>query len=173
LGTLKHIEKAIDIIQPVMEVMGTEVNMRRIVVESEEQARRYQFVTSPTVRVDGKDIAFETLESECESCTDLSGCDEGTSCRVWRYQGEEFTEAPVGLIVESILNAIFGDSRDAIGATPTYGRVPENLRRFFRSKSGMRPAEDCCSPAQKEVCCEPSEKFACCDASQSETCGCQ
>ena len=173
VGTLDHIEKAIKIIQPVMEVMETQVNVERVVVKSEEQARRYQFVTSPTVRINGKDIAFETLESECESCTDLCGCDEGTSCRVWRYRGEEYTEAPVGLVVESILREIFGDSDDALGATPAYSGVPENLRRFFRSKSETRPAEACCSPAEKEACCESGEKSACCDASQPETCGCQ
>lgn len=173
VGTLDHIEKAIDIIQPVLEVMGTQVNVKTIVVESEEQARRYQFVTSPTIRVNGKDVAFETSESECESCTDLCGCDEGTSCRVWLYRGDEHTEAPVALVVESILRKIFGGSHDTIGTTPAYGGVPENLRRFFRSKSETRPAETCCSPAEKEACCEPSEKSACCDSSQPETCGCQ
>ena len=173
LGTLDHIEKAIDIIRPVMEVMETQVNAKRIVVKSQEQARRYQFVTSPTVRVNGKDIALETLESECKSCTDLCGCDEGISCRVWRYRGEEYTEAPVGLIVESILREIFGGSHDAFGAMPEYRGVPENLRRFFSSKSDTRPAEACCSPTEEETICEPREKSACCDTSQPETCGCQ
>ncbi len=173
VGTLDHIEKAIDIIQPVMEVMETQVNVKRIVVESEKQARRYQFVTSPTVRINGKDIAFETLESECESCTDLCGCDEGASCRVWRYRGEEYTEAPVGLVVDSILREILEGSHDAIGAAPACSEVPENLRRFFRSRSKTRPAEACCSPAEKEACCEPKEKSVCCDASQPETCGCR
>lgn len=174
VGTLDHIEKAIDIIQPVLEVMESQVNVKRIVVESEEQARRYQFVTSPTIRVNEKDVAFETLESKCESCTDLCGCDQGTSCRVWCYRGEEYTEAPVGLIVEAILREIFGGSLGAINVTPAYSEVPENLRRFFRGKSGTRPAiEACCSLDEQEECCEPREKSTCCDASESETCGCQ
>ncbi len=173
VGTLDHIEKAIEIIRPVLEVMEAQVNVRKIVIESEEKAPQYQFATSPTVRINGKDIAFETLESECESCTDLCGCDEGTSCRVWRYRGEEYTEAPVGLVVESILREIFDSSRKSIGETTVYSGVPENLRRFFRSKSDARPAaESCCSPAEQETCCEPSAKAACCDASQPETCGC-
>jgi glutaredoxin len=97
VGTLDHIEKAIYIIRPVLEVMEAQVNVRKIVIESEEQARHYQFSISPTIRINGEGIAFETLESKCESCTDLCGYDEGTSCCVWRYQGEEYTEAPVGL----------------------------------------------------------------------------
>ncbi len=173
VGTLDHIEKAIEIIRPVLEVMEAQVNVRKIVIESEEQALQYLFATSPTVRINGKDIAFETLESECESCTDLCGCDEGTSCRVWRYRGEEYTEAPVGLVVESILREIFDSSPKSIGETTVYSGVPENLQRFFRSKSDARPAaESCCSPAEQETCCEPSAKAACCDASQPETCGC-
>lgn len=174
VGTLNHIEKAIAIIQPVMEVIKTQVNVKRVVVKSEEQARRYRFVTSPTVRINGKDITSEMSESECETCTDLCGCDEGTNCRVWRYQGEEYTEAPVGLVVESILREIFGGSHWAIDATPEYREVPENLRRFFRSKAGAQPAaESCCSPTEQEACCEPRGKPVCCDASPSERCGCQ
>lgn len=173
LGTLDHIEKAIDIVRPVLEVMEAQVKIKKTVVESEEQARRHRFVTSPTVRVNGKDIAFETLESVCESCTDLCGCDEGTSCRVWRYRGAEYTEAPVGLVVESVLREIMGGGRHASGETPAYDEVPENLRRFFRSRPATRPAETCCPPAEREACCEREEKSACCDASQPETCDCR
>jgi len=71
VGTLDHIEKAIDIIRPLLEVMEAQMNVRKIIVESEEQAYQYQFATSPTVRINGKDIASETFESECDSCTDL------------------------------------------------------------------------------------------------------
>ena len=174
VGTLDHIEKAIDIIRPLLEVMEAQVNVRKIVVESEAQAYQYQFATSPTVRINGKDIAFETFESGCDSCTDLCECDEGTSCRVWRYRGEEYTEAPVGLVVEFILREIFGSSRESIGETPAYSAVPENLRRFFKSKSDARPtAGSCCPPAEEETCCEPTENSTCCDASEPDTCGCQ
>ena len=170
VGTLDHIEKAIEIIRPVLEVMEAQVNVRKIVIESEEQARQYRFATSPTVRINGKDIAFETLESECESCTDLCGCDEGTSCRVWRYRGEEYTEAPVGLVIEPMLGEILDISGESMGETPVYRGVPENLRRFFRSKSEAQPvAASCCSPVEQETCCEPGQKAACCDTSQPET----
>lgn len=174
VGTLDHIEKAIEIVQPILEVMETRAKVQRIVVESEEQARRHQFATSPTVRINGKDITFETLESECQSCTDLCGCDHGTSCRVWHYRGEDYTEAPVGLVVESILREIFAGSRETVAEQPAYGGVPENLRSFFRGKSeSSQPAETCCSPAEKEGCCEPEEKSTCCDDSKPAKCGCQ
>jgi Domain of unknown function (DUF2703) len=145
IGTLENIERAIDTVRPVLEVTGAQVNVRKLVIESEERARHSRFVTSPTVRINGKEIAFEALESKCDSCTDLCGCDEGTKCRVWRYQGKEYTEAPVGLIVEALLHELSGSDRVG-GGTPVYEEVPENLRRFFTSKAAKEPAgtESCC-----------------------------
>jgi len=103
VGTRRNIEKAIEIIGPALEVMGVQVNVETTIIESDAQARRHRFATSPTVRINGKDIALEMAESECDVCTDLRGGDDATSCRVWLYRGQEYTEAPVGLIVESIL----------------------------------------------------------------------
>ena len=175
VGTLENIERAIDTVRPVLEVTGAQVNVRRLVIESEEQARQYRFVTSPTVRINGKDIAFETLESKCDSCTDLCGCDEGTNCRVWRYQDKEYTEAPVGLIVEALLHEIGGSDRAGGGGTSVYDEVPENLRRFFTSKSAKQPAgaASCCPSTDQETCCAPGEKAVCCGTSEPGTCGCR
>jgi hypothetical protein len=174
VGTLQNVEKAINTIRPVLDVMEVGVNVKRTLIESEEQARQHQFATSPTVRVNGSDIAFETLESTCDACTELSGCDEGTSCRVWRYRGQEYTEAPVGLVVESVLREILDIHQGSIRETPEYCCVPENLRRFFRNKSGAGfSAESCCPQAEQETCCEPGQGAAHGDASQSKTCGCR
>jgi len=175
VGTLENIERAIDTVRPVLEVTEAQVNVRRLVIESEEQARQYRFVTSPTVRINGKDIAFETLESKCDSCTDLCGCDEGTNCRVWRYQGKEYTEAPVGLIVEALLHEIGSSDRAGGDGTSVYEEVPENLRRFFTSKSAKQPAgtESCCPSTDQVTCCAPGEKAVCCGTLEPGTCGCR
>ncbi|MGH7628847.1 MAG: DUF2703 domain-containing protein [Gemmatimonadales bacterium] len=174
VGTLDNIERAIDTVRSVLEVTGARVNVRKLVIESEEQARQYRFVTSPTVRIDGKDLAFETLESRCDSCTDLCGCDEGTHCRVWRYQGKEYTEAPAGFIVEALLREI-GGSDKAGGDISLYEEVPENLRRFFTSKSAKQQAgtESCCPSTDQETCCAPGEKAVCCGTSAPGACGCR
>lgn len=176
VGTLTNIETAIDAVRPVLAVTGTAVRVERVVIESEEQARRYRFTSSPTIRIDGRDIVLEGLESRCESCTDLCGCDEGTSCRVWRYQGQEHTEAPVGLITEALLRGILGDA-PAVGAASTEeeNEVPENLRRFFAAKAARRGAEagPCCSPSEQAACCAPTEMDACCGSSEPASCGCR
>lgn len=160
VGTLANMEKAIETVRQVLDATGAEVRARKVLIESEEQARRYRFVTSPTIRINGRDIA---LESRCDSCTYLCGCDEGTSCRVWRYQGQEYTEAPVGLIVGAILHEVYGETTRAVSKPSAYDEgVPENLRRFFAGKSAKETVTSCCAPAEQEVCCKPSAKSSCC-----------
>jgi len=175
VGTLTNIEKAIEIAGQLLNATHSCVRVHKIVIESEEQALQHRLVASPTVRINGRDIVFETLESQCDSCTDLCGCDEGTSCRVWRYQGQEYTEAPVGLILEAILREGYSDANTPVSAIPAYTGVPENLKRFFAGKSGrnITATASCCSSAEQEQCCEPSEKAACCETSETESCGCR
>lgn len=175
VGTLANVEKAIGTLQQVLQVTGFDVRVQKILIVSEAQARQYHFVTSPTLRINGQDIVFETLESTCDSCTDQCGCPEGTRCRVWCYQGLEYTEAPVGLIVEAILRAIY-NSQTQLASTPVgYTGVPENLQRVFANRSARESttAAACCAPAEQEVCCEPAAKSACCGTAETPTCGCQ
>ena len=170
VGTLQNIQRAIDTVRPVLEMTGAQVHVTTLVIASEEQARHHRFVTSPTVRIDGRDIDIgAALESTCDSCTELCGCDEGTSCRVWRYQGEDHTEAPVGLVVESMLGELFRGGDTSGSDASVYPGVPENLQRFFKSRS---PARSCCPPTEQETCCDSTEKAECCNEAEPETCGC-
>ena len=129
LGTLANIEAAIGTLRPVLDATGTAIRLRKTLIDSEEQARLHRFETSPTIRINGRDIAFETRESRCDSCTDLCGCEEGTDCRVWLYHGQEYTEAAVGLVMEAVLHGIVDDTSPS--APVASESVPENLRRFF------------------------------------------
>ncbi len=175
VGTLANMEQAIRTIQQVLQVTGSDVRVQKILIESEAQARQYHFVTSPTMRINGRDIAVESLESSCDSCTDQCGCPEGTRCRVWRYQGLEYTEAPVGLIVDTILRELYSSYTPVASDPVVYAGVPENLQRVFASraaKDSMTPSP-CCAPAKQEACCAPSVKSACCGPVETNTCGCQ
>lgn len=174
VNTLSNIETAIAKVKSILDVTGTKINVNKILIESEEEAEAHRFVSSPTIRINNYDIVVETLESECNSCTDLCGCAEGTRCRVWEFQGQEYTEAPVGLIVESLMREIFG-GLEGTARTDTYEEVPENLQRFFASKAEKETEEvsECCSTEKQETCCEPSEKEICCQTEESATCSCQ
>jgi len=175
VGTNKNLETAIQSVAEVLAFTKTELSINKILIENEEQALAHQFVTSPTIRVQGRDIALELRESKCDSCTDLCGCAEGTDCREWVYEGEVYSEAPVGLIVEAILSEIFGKSPSATAVSAT-DAVPDNLKNFFVGKGAPETAVNasCCSETEQQTCCEPSAKADCCGLTQeSGSCGCQ
>ena len=49
-GTLENIEEAIGMVQRMLDVTGTQVSVRKALIESEEQARHHYFETSPAIR---------------------------------------------------------------------------------------------------------------------------
>ena len=172
VGTDQNLEKALQAVEQVLHFTGVEVNLNKILIDSSEKAAAHGFFTSPTVRVNGRDIALETRESKCDSGTDLCGCEEGTNCRVWLYRGQEYTEAPVAMIVEAILQEAFQTLHPVTQMTPVYEDVPENLERFFAG--AVRDTSSCCSLAKQQTCCEPAEKASCCgNAHVQQSCGCQ
>ena len=121
----------------------------RSLIRTMEDAVAARFVSSPTIRVDGRDVALELRESACGDCGDL--CGEGVDCRVWVWRGRAYEEAPEAMIVEAIETAA---SRPAEAPTRerTPYRLPGNLRRFFeaRARAGAR-GSSCCGPS--EGCC--------------------
>ena len=169
-GTDANLDKALQVIKSIAEYMDISIQLNKIVVQTVQQAKDFQFMSSPTIRVNGKDIAFETIESHCDSCTDLCACDDGTDCRVWLYQGKEYNEAPVSMVVEAILTEIFNPQKTT--AKQVNYKVPENLKRFFASTSSKEYVQ-CCDDDTKETCCEADEKASCCGAEkENETCDC-
>lgn len=149
-GTEKSLEEALAEVSRVLEATGVEVEVKKIHVQSEEQARQLGFVSSPTIRINGRDIQLEVRESLCESCGDL--CGENVNCRVWVYQGREYTVPPKGMIIEAILRAVYGRPAEAGQEQPR--ELPENLRRFFAGRQ-KREAERGPSGGQAARCCFP------------------
>jgi Domain of unknown function (DUF2703) len=133
-GSLSNVEQAIATLQQVLASTGTVVQFHKILVESEVQAKQLQFVSSPTIRVNGHDIILETTESCCGDCSDISGSAGGTACRTWPYHGETHTEAPIGMIVDAILRELY--QNEALPpAVSSAIEVPQNLQQFFQAKA--------------------------------------
>jgi Domain of unknown function (DUF2703) len=171
-GTDANLEAALAEVGRVLEAAGADVSVRKTLVASAEQARALGFVSSPTIRVNGTDIALELRESSCAECGEVCACDGTIDCRVWVWQGQEHTEAPTSMIVDAILRGIYGGGERAIAPLPV-GAVPENLARFFAGKERLAATASCCPPAAQVACCEPSEKASCCGDGNSGSCGCQ
>ncbi len=169
------LDAAVEIARPVFDAVGASIEVSKTLVESEEQARALGFVSSPTIMVNGRDIAGEPIESPCSECGELCGCEGGVDCRVWDYRGEQHTEAPTGLIVEAILYEVAPSDSARSKETPRATvDVPENLKRFFVGTGVAREASSCCSTEKQATCCDPAEKAGCCDdATASSSCGCR
>ena len=166
------LDAAVELVRPVLESVGTGIEVRKRLVETEEQARALGFVSSPTIRVNGRDIAGDLVESSCSECAELCG-DGGVDCRVWDYRAERHTEAPTGLIVEAILAEVVPSGTARSEETP-FVDVPGNLKRFFAGTGAARAASSCCSTEEQAACCAPAEKAGCCgDATGSSSCGCR
>ena len=172
LGAERSLASALEVVRETLEAAGVEVELDKVLVASEEQARALRFVSSPTIRVDGRDVALELRESSCgsEACTD--GCGDQIACRVWVYRGREYTEPPVAMIVEAILRRVYGarapGRRARAGGLRAAGEPGALLRR-----QGRLSGEDCCEPAEQETCCAPEAKADCCGADHEAGCGCR
>lgn len=128
-GTDKALDEAIAEVSPILETTGVVLRLKKIHVESEQQARDLAFVISPTIRINARDIQPEIEESLCNDCGDL--CGDSCDCRVWRYRGKTYTAPPKALIVEAILRALYGGAGIAPEAAEHRLEVPDNLKRFF------------------------------------------
>jgi hypothetical protein len=181
-GTDRNLGSALEAARDLLAATGTEVEVNRVHVQSAEQARQLRFGSSPTIRVNGHDVALALRESSCgsEACTD--GCGEQIGCRVWVYDGPEYTEPPVPLILDAIQRAIYAGPVEHHRAELDPYELPENLARFFAGKAAASVSEaparaplqpDCCSPADQRSCCDPEDKADCCGASSGEGCGCR
>jgi hypothetical protein len=171
-GTDRNLEEALASVADVIRETGAAVNVTKRVIATAPDAERFRFVSSPTIRIDGQDIALELRESSCKDCGDLCGCQGGVDCRVWVWQGKEYLEAPKPMIVDAVLRT-YAAPPTSVPSEPY--RMPENLRTYFAAaaekQSGQGAADECCD---QSACCEATEKAACCgDASASETCGCR
>lgn len=127
-GTENSLEEALDEVAKLMEAAGIEVRLNKVNVNTKELAEQYKFISSPTIRINGKDIQMDVKESLCESCGDL--CGDEVDCRVWLYNGQEYTIPPKAMIIESILKAVYGKNDDINVIEEEY-IMPENLVHFY------------------------------------------
>ncbi|MBR0598558.1 DUF2703 domain-containing protein [Sinanaerobacter chloroacetimidivorans] len=128
-GTDTSLDEALLEVSTVLKATGVEVEVNKINVVSEELAVQHKFISSPTIRVNGRDIQIDVKESLCESCGDL--CGDEVDCRVWVYQGKEYTVAPKAMIIEAILKEVYGGSENG-RVEPEY-TLPNNLKKFYEA----------------------------------------
>lgn len=133
IGTDSSLDEAIEEVSGVLKTAGFDVVVNKIDITSKELAIKHKLLSSPTIRVNGRDIQPDVRESACESCKDLCMCEDSVDCRVWMHDGREYTVPPKELIVNAILREVYSDTRPLAQGAHEY-RLPHNLEVFFRER---------------------------------------
>jgi hypothetical protein len=87
-----RLNAALELARPILGDAGYEVRVNHITVTSEEQARKLNFLGSPTLRVAGSEVVPHHVPD--------------SEKRLWSWGGKEFSEPPVGLFLDLILEGV-------------------------------------------------------------------
>lgn len=134
-STEQNLDEALTSMVSTLKNSGYIVTLSKTLIESEDQARELEFVTSPTIRINGQDIQFEVQESHCSSCSSLVD-NEPVDCRSWAYNGEHYDAPPTAMIIEAISRHLSSDAASEFEEQTEPYRLPENLKRFFTARRG-------------------------------------
>jgi NAD-dependent dihydropyrimidine dehydrogenase PreA subunit len=131
IGTDKELDDVMMVLTPALELAGLKVEYEKVEMGTAEIAEKYRFLSSPTVRVNGRDICESVAENHCLCCGEISGTQ--IDCRVFEYEGETYEVPPKEMLAEAILRAAFGES--GLGCDCGDYELPENLKSFYDGKS--------------------------------------
>ena len=107
---------------------GYVVATRVILLENTTHAAELGISSSPTVRVNGHDIALDTDEAPCTTCSALAGV--SIECRTYEWDGQRFDHPPVPLIVDAVHQHLPSGARRAATKTLAPSR-PTSVERFL------------------------------------------
>lgn len=142
--TGEQLRTAVQLLQPVAEALGIELRHHEIVVQTPAEAKVNALLSSPTIRLNGRDIAQDIRESVCESCGDLTNNNTSIDCREWHYRGKVFPCAPLPFLIEAIMGAMLNINEMPLVVPAPLEELPENLQRYFDNRKEGKGGSSCC-----------------------------
>ncbi|MDF1537077.1 MAG: DUF2703 domain-containing protein [bacterium] len=142
--TGEQLRTAVRLLRPVAEALGVVLMYRETVVRTPEEAQARALLSSPTIRVNGRDIAQDIRESECASCGDLTEKNAIIECRDWHYRGEVYPSVPLPLLIEAIMEAMLKIDDLPFFTSGPLEELPENLKRYFDNRKQVKNMPSCC-----------------------------
>lgn len=127
-GAESNLDQAIREVSAVLKAAGYEVSLNKVNITSVDLATQYEFLSSPTIRINGNDIVLDVTETSCQDCGDI--CGDSVDCRSWVYEGIEQPEPPKEMLVNAIMKEVFG-GHSATTRTKQAYVLPQNLEIFF------------------------------------------
>ena len=154
--TENSIEASLQQISELLNTLSYQVKLNKIHIETKAQAMKYQFISSPTIRVNNVDIQLDVQEIHCDTCSSLTD-GAAVDCRVWEYQGKTYSAPPKGLIIDGILRLVYQNTNLISGDNLTYS-LPENLEQYFdrQDKLCANVSKEGTTRSDGSPCCEPS-----------------
>ena len=143
VGTDNILDEVMRVLTPALELAGFDVEYNKTEIKTVDMAIQHQFVSSPTIRVNGQDICKSIAENSCGCCSDISNTD--VECRVFEYNGKTYEIPPKEMLAESILQGVFSQFNE--GCSSDKYQLPANLKNFFDgkiTKSGCCCEGNCC-----------------------------
>lgn len=137
IGTDTVLDEVMEKITPTLELAGYAVDYRKTLMATAEIAAAHRFLSSPTIRVNGRDISQAVKENDCGCCGRISGT--ATDCRVFEYEGQSYEVPPASMLAEAVLKGVFAPVEKS--AIKEYA-LPKNLKNFFSGKA-TKQSFDC------------------------------
>ena len=104
------------LIRESLEELGIEAGLEEILIDSDEKAEKYEFLGSPTVRINGKDIQEEVSKGQCLPCEEIVKYEQESTdfvkqecrcgCRIYFYKGKQSLYPPKEMIRDAIKKLI-------------------------------------------------------------------
>ena len=144
VGTDTVLERVMMTLVPALRLAGYEVAYKKIEMKTAELAARHRLLSSPTIRVNGRDVCGPVKENSCGCCGEISGTD--VDCRIFEYNGELFEIPPEEMLADAVLKAVFGRGGEDGCCVGEY-ELPDNLKTFYegKKKAGCSCNNGCCS----------------------------
>ena len=137
-ATVASAERAAQELREALADRGIEVELDLTHVTDPVQARALGFVSSPTVRVDAREIALGVQEAHCGTCSANAG--EPVACRTVSYEGERLDHTPTAMIVEAVLAHLRGGELPLPPAVDEDADAPTSVERYLRAIERQGPA---------------------------------
>lgn len=101
------------LLREVLKELNLKTEIKEILIDTKTKAKKYGFVGSPTVRINGKDIQEDVKKSRCLPCEKLAKLTKKTTsfvkkecrvsgCRTYNHKGKQHPYPPKELIKEAL-----------------------------------------------------------------------
>lgn len=105
------------LLRETLKKLNLKVKVKEILIDTKEKAKKNNFVGSPTIRINGKDIQEMIEKTRCLPCEELVKLSKRATpfvkeeccisgCRIYNYKGKKYPYPPKGMIKEVIKNTL-------------------------------------------------------------------